>query len=119
MIKRLAGTVLVLSCLAVSAGAAVRADSVLLMDIARAGGALVGVGERGTVLRSDDGGGRWAAIATPVTRALTALAFDGPDLGIAVGHGGTILRSRDGGRSWATVDADIGLASLLGVTETA
>ncbi|MGE5514838.1 MAG: WD40/YVTN/BNR-like repeat-containing protein [Bacteroidota bacterium] len=103
-----------------AAGAvAIRPDSVIVQDIARAEKALVAVGERGTVLRSEDEGKTWSVAPTDVTRTLTAVAFATPDLGIAVGHGGTLIHSQDGGRSWRHV-ALPGLEkeSFLGVQAT-
>lgn len=71
-----------------------------MLDVAKAGGRLVGVGVNGTILTSDDGGQRWTQAPSPVSTDLTAVAFATPDNGWAVGHDGVILRSRDGGRSW-------------------
>lgn len=95
----------------------IKPDRIILMDIARAGGRLVAVGERGFVLMSTDGGQTWTAHATPVTRTLTAVAFEDDKLGIAVGHGGSLVRTEDGGDNWTGIpmeDADS--ESLLGVT---
>ena len=55
------------------------------MDITRAGDRLVTVGERGFTLVSDDAGQSWRAVATPVTRSLTRVAFENDKLGVAVG----------------------------------
>ena len=90
---------------------------ILLMDITRAGDRLVTVGERGFTLVSDDAGQSWRAIATPVTRSLTRVAFENDKLGVAVGHGGSIVRTEDGGETWtAGAVEEAGLDSLLGVT---
>jgi photosystem II stability/assembly factor-like uncharacterized protein len=72
-----------------------------LMGAAQAGSAWVAVGERGIVLRSEDGGGHWLQIASPVSVTLTAVRFADDRHGFAVGHGGTVLVTEDGGRSWA------------------
>lgn len=72
-----------------------------LLALARAGGRLVAVGERGTVLLSDDGGRQWRQSAqVPVQVTLTGVRFLDARLGWAVGHQGVILRSDDGGERW-------------------
>ena len=70
------------------------------LAVARAGARLVAVGERGTVLLSDDHGASWRQAAVPVRVTLTALRFVDDQLGWAVGHQGVILHTRDGGASW-------------------
>ena len=105
-----------LAQLAAAAGE-IHTGSIILLDITRAGSGLIAVGERGTMLRSEDSGGHWKALPSGVTRTLTAVAFASPAVGVAVGHGGTLLRSGDGGQSWQKL-APEGLddQSLLGVT---
>ncbi|MCC2632248.1 MAG: glycosyl hydrolase, repeat protein [Ramlibacter sp.] len=71
-----------------------------LMGVARAGDALVAVGERGHVLRSDDGGERWTQVGVPTSVTLTAVGFADARSGWACGHGGVLLHTADGGRSW-------------------
>lgn len=78
-----------------------RAVESLLLDIARADGRLVAVGERGFVVYSDDEGQSWAQADVPVSVTLTAVTFPTPLAGWAVGHEGTILNSTDGGASWS------------------
>ncbi len=73
----------------------------LLLDGARAGDRLVVVGERGHILVSDDAGGRWRQVASPVQSTLTAVTFPDPQHGWAVGHDAAILHSADGGEHWA------------------
>ena len=95
----------------------IKPDRIILMDIAQAGGRLIAVGERGFTLISEDGGQTWTARATPVTRTLTAVAFEDDKLGVAVGHGGSLVRTEDGGDNWTEIpreEAD--RESLLGVT---
>lgn len=78
-----------------------RATSALLLAITRAGNRLVAVGERGTVLLSDDGGVHWQqAEAVPVSVALTNVRFVDAQHGWVVGHGGVVLHSADGGQRW-------------------
>ncbi len=70
------------------------------LAVARAGARLVAVGERGTVLLSDDHGASWRQAAVPVRVTLTALRFIGDKLGWVAGHQGVILHTRDGGATW-------------------
>ncbi|MBP6675963.1 MAG: hypothetical protein KA185_11850 [Vitreoscilla sp.] len=72
------------------------------LAVARAGSRLVAVGERGTVLLSDDAGEHWRQAQTvPVQVTLTAVRFINERTGWAVGHLGVILRSDDAGQTWA------------------
>lgn len=64
------------------------------------GGRLISVGERGTILLSDDQGRSWRQAPSPVRVTLTALSFADSSNGWAVGHGGIILATRDGGNTW-------------------
>lgn len=75
-------------------------ERAVLMGAAQAGSAWIAVGERGIVLRSEDGGAHWQQIASPVSVTLTAVRFADKYHGFAVGHGGTALVTEDGGRSW-------------------
>jgi photosystem II stability/assembly factor-like uncharacterized protein len=70
------------------------------LAVARAGDRLVAVGERGTVLWSDDGGAHWQQAKVPVQAALTSVRFADERTGWAVGHLGVVLKTEDGGRSW-------------------
>jgi len=95
----------------------IKSDRIILMDIARAGDRLIAVGERGFTLVSDDFGKTWKAIETPVTRTLTAIAFEDDKIGVAVGHGGSAVRTEDGGTTWSDVTIEEAVPdSLLGVT---
>jgi photosystem II stability/assembly factor-like uncharacterized protein len=92
-------------------------NKVILLDIAKSGTQLLAVGERGVLLRSNDGGATWKGQRTPTTRTLTSLAFNDENNGIAVGHGATILRTADGGTTWQPVKVkEAGIDSLLGAT---
>ena len=75
-------------------------ERAVLMAAAQAGSAWIVVGERGIVLRSEDGGRHWRQIASPVSVTLTAVRFADDRHGFAVGHGGTVLVTEDGGRRW-------------------
>lgn len=79
----------------------VRARQSPQLAVASAGGRFVGVGARGIVLLSDDGGRNWRQAAeVPVSVALTDVNFITPDEGWAVGHGGVVLQTADGGQTW-------------------
>lgn len=71
-----------------------------LLDCATTGARLVCVGERNTILLSDDSGTSWRRAQTPAARLLTAVHFNEPQLGWAVGHDGLILHTRDAGETW-------------------
>jgi photosystem II stability/assembly factor-like uncharacterized protein len=95
----------------------VKTNRVILMDLVRANGSLLAVGERGTVLLSDNAGLSWTTERTPVTRTLTGIAVNRARVAIAVGHGATLIRSEDGGHNWTQIPLpEAGTDSLLGVT---
>jgi photosystem II stability/assembly factor-like uncharacterized protein len=71
-----------------------------LIDIDRAGGRLVAVGERGHVLYSDDKGDSWQQGKMPFRRMLTGVDFVDAQRGWAVGHQSMIFHTRDGGETW-------------------
>jgi hypothetical protein len=72
-----------------------------LRDIAVAGDTGWAVGDRGTVLRSVDGGKRWERVAFPSQAALTSvLVSSGGDQVTVFGDGDTIRFSADGGHTW-------------------
>jgi len=78
-----------------------RAANSVLLAVTRANARLVAVGERGTIVISDDSGQSWKQVPTPVSVALTAVAFSGAKAGWAVGHGGVVLHTEDAGESWS------------------
>lgn len=82
-----------------SAEIAPLADESLLLDVIRAGNALVAVGTRGHVLTSSDGTSWEQSADVPVQAALTKVDFAGGHLW-AVGHDSVILHSADMGRTW-------------------
>ncbi|BBO82043.1 hypothetical protein DSCO28_26090 [Desulfosarcina ovata subsp. sediminis] len=71
-----------------------------LLDITHAGTAMVAVGSRGMIIRSEDGGKNWTQSAVPVQSDLLAVNFPTSQDGWAVGHSGVILHSSDGGKNW-------------------
>ena len=77
-----------------------KAQGAAMLAVTRAGSRLVAVGERGTVLLSDDDGTRWRQAAVPVQVSLTAVRFVDARTGWAVGHLGVILKTDDGGEHW-------------------
>ncbi|MDO9249962.1 MAG: YCF48-related protein [Hydrogenophaga sp.] len=88
-----------------------------MLAVTRAGARLVAVGERGTVLLSDDHGQQWRQAAVPVQVTLTCVAFADERHGWAAGHLGTILHSDDGGQTWRK-QLD-GIAAAASVAEAA
>lgn len=72
----------------------------LFNAVAQIGERFVAVGERGTVLVSDDAGRTWNQATVPVSVTLNSVAFPSPDRGFAVGHSGVLLESRDQGLTW-------------------
>lgn len=77
-----------------------RSQHLMVARVVKAGERLVSVGERGTILLSDDQGQSWRQVASPVRVTLTAADFPTPRLGWAVGNGGILLATSDGGESW-------------------
>lgn len=88
------------SAVPASATASPRATSALMLSVAVAGKRLVGVGERGLVLLSDDGGNTWSRVDAPATSTLAAVSFSDDRNGWIVGHDALILRTGDGGLTW-------------------
>lgn len=68
--------------------------------VTMAGRRLVGVGQRGHILYSDDQGKSWTQASVPVSSDLTAVTFVTPEKGWAVGHDGVVLATTDGGANW-------------------
>jgi photosystem II stability/assembly factor-like uncharacterized protein len=73
----------------------------LLLDVTRAEGRLIAVGEWGHVLLSDDDGGSWRqSLSVPTRVTLTEVFFVDEGRGWAVGHDATVIHTRDGGETW-------------------
>jgi photosystem II stability/assembly factor-like uncharacterized protein len=73
----------------------------MILAAARAGRRIVGVGDRGVVLLSDDDGKTYRqAASVPVSSTLTSVWFVDAHTGWAVGHLGAIIKSTDGGETW-------------------
>jgi len=78
----------------------------MLLDITRAGDALVAVGERGHAIHSHDNGATWTQAEVVPTRAtLTTVTYREGRLW-AGGHDATIITSGDGGNTWTLQFAD-------------
>lgn len=81
--------------------------------LAQGGGITLGVGPRGHILRSADGGKAWAQVPCPVSTDLVAVAFAGPGTAWAVGHDGVMLQSTDAGATWRKRMDGFALGQLL------
>ena len=79
------------------------ATQAVFLDIALNGSSVIAVGERGIIVRSDDQGGTWRQVPSPVDVTLTALTFVNTNVGWAVGHESTIIKTLDGGEHWQVV----------------
>jgi len=75
-----------------------KADSSLLLDVARTSDGYVAVGERGHILISADGN-QWQQMPVPTRSTLTTVSAQGNQVW-AAGHDGVIVHSSDGGRTW-------------------
>ena len=71
-----------------------------ILALTRTGHRIVGVGLRGLILFSDDGGQSWLQADVPVQTDLVAVDFATPEQGWASGHDLVILHTADGGRTW-------------------
>jgi photosystem II stability/assembly factor-like uncharacterized protein len=72
----------------------------MINGLALAGQRVVGVGQRGHVVYSDDQGKSWRQAKVPVASDLVAVSFPTPRQGWAVGHDGVVLHSGDAGVTW-------------------
>ncbi|MEY2893508.1 MAG: hypothetical protein RJA98_3416 [Pseudomonadota bacterium] len=69
-------------------------------SVARQGERLIGVGPRGLIRRSTDGGGTWTQVPSPVSSDLVTVRFTDAHTVWAVGHDAVALRSTDAGATW-------------------
>ena len=76
------------------------AAKTLLISVAMAGTRVVGVGQHGHIVYSDDQGKNWTQASVPVSSDLLAVHFPSAQKGWAVGHDGVVLHSADGGANW-------------------
>ena len=79
----------------------------LFLDVARAGTRVVAVGDRGSIVFSDDEGMYWRKAESPTGVLLTALCFADSRNGWAVGHDAVVLGTTDGGATWAMQYSDV------------
>lgn len=77
-----------------------RAIQLAQIAVTRAGNRLVSVGERGSILLSDDQGKNWRQAAGPTSVTLTNVVFVGERNGWVVGHSGVVLATADAGLTW-------------------
>ena len=73
------------------------------------------VGDRGTVLVTQDGGETWTPFRTNLRESLNSISFADEKNGVIVGSRGTILVTEDGGLSWRSEETPID-ANLFAVT---
>lgn len=71
-----------------------------LNGVATAGKRIVGVGQLGQIVYSDDSGKSWTQAGVPVSSDLLAVYFPTAQKGWAVGHDGIVLHSADAGATW-------------------
>lgn len=71
----------------------------IMNDVEAAGDSFIAVGERGQILRSQDGQ-QWTQVPVPTRAMLTRVHFVDAKNGWAVGYDGVVLRSTDGGKNW-------------------
>lgn len=77
------------------------ATKAAILGATRAGGRIVGVGDHGVILLSDDAGRTFRqARSVPVSSTLTAVSFVDARSGWAVGHRGVVIATTDGGETW-------------------
>lgn len=72
----------------------------LMVGTTMAGKRIIGVGQRGHIIYSDDQGKNWSQATVPVCSDLVAVHFPTPQKGWAVGHDGVVLHSSDSGVTW-------------------
>lgn len=77
------------------------AGKALLNGVTLAGKRIIGVGQLGHVVYSDDGGKNWTQAGVPLSSDLLAVHFPTPQQGWAVGHDGAVLHSADAGVTWS------------------
>jgi len=58
------------------------------------------VGEKGTLLRTDNGGNQWELIETQIDRNLNSIKFTNTVFVVAVGNAGIMIKSGDNGAVW-------------------
>lgn len=77
------------------------------LDVARAGTRVVAVGDRGSIIYTDDEGAHWRQAESPTGVLLTAVCFSDSRNGWAVGHDAVVVGTRDGGSTWQVQYSDV------------
>ena len=77
------------------------------LDVARAGTRVVAVGDRGSIVYTDDEGTNWRKADSPTGVLLTAVCFSDSRNGWAVGHDAVVVGTRDGGSTWQVQYSDV------------
>lgn len=85
----------------------------MVSGVASQGERTVAVGPRGVILLSEDGGGSWRQVTSPVSTDLATVRFAGPNVVWAVGHDAVALRSSDGGVTWERMLDGRGVLKLM------
>ncbi len=65
----------------------------------------IAVGDRGTAMKTTDGGEHWKPLPLGVTADIKAIQFVTSLVGYLGGGGGTLLKTKDGGETWARLDS--------------
>jgi photosystem II stability/assembly factor-like uncharacterized protein len=63
------------------------------------------VGDKGTILRTGNGGASWSKTVSGVTEDLHGVDFADEKTAFAVGAGGVVLRSVSGGLNWEQIES--------------
>lgn len=77
------------------------------LDVVNAGQRIVAVGDRGSIVYSDDDGVNWMPAKSPTEVLLTSVCFADSYNGWAVGHDATVLGTTDGGETWTVQYSDV------------
>jgi len=85
---------------AMRVGGALKLEQQPILAVAVVGKRIIGVGLRGLIVLSDNGGATWRQAQVPVQSDLTALSFPTQTRGWVVGHDGVILTTSDMGETW-------------------
>jgi photosystem II stability/assembly factor-like uncharacterized protein len=64
------------------------------------------VGDKGTILKTSDGGNSWSNISDSIYSNLNSLYFIDSDFGYAVGDSGLVIRTTNSGTDWEVVQFD-------------
>jgi len=81
-------------------GGVLKLEQQPILALATVKGRVIGVGLRGLIVVSDNGGLTWRQVPVPVQSDLTAVTFPTDRHGWAVGHDGIILTTGDAGETW-------------------